>query len=121
MTEQEKLDALGALDLTITAKEIAEHRKSIQGASPCETCVTFTEYVIRAAAPLGCVAGELALNGIFIVADIIFAIGDEILIPVEAVIDVAFGVICGEIGAAALEANAHKYAVEMCTTAKICS
>lgn len=119
--ENKKLEALAQLDHSITASEIAELRRSVEGASPCDQCVAFTEYVIKVAAPLGCVAGEVALNGIFVLADIIFAIGDEILIPLEAVIDVAFAIACGEIGAAALEANAHKYAVEMCKTAKICS
>ena len=113
-----KLESLG--NFTINGGELARTLRSIEGASPCDTCVQFTEWVIRAAAPLGCVAGEAALTGIFIVADIIFAIGDEILIPLEAVIEVAFGVACGEIGAPALLSKAHEYAVDMCKTAKIC-
>ncbi len=117
----EKLESLASLgDLSITAAEIAEIRRSIDGASNCEICVTVATYVIKAAAPLGCVAGSAAITGIFVLADIIFAVADEILVPLEAVVEVAFGVVCNEIGAPALESQAAKFAREMCETAKIC-
>lgn len=119
--DSEKLDALAALDHRISASEIAEMRRSIEGASQCDQCVAIAEWVIKAAAPLGCAGGEVAINGLFVLADIIFAIADEILVPLEAVVDVAFGVACEAIGAAALEAKAHEYAVDMCKTAKICT
>ena len=113
-----KLADLG--DLSVTAEHIAECRESIEGASPCETCVTVGTWVIKAAAPLGCVAGSAAITGLFILADIVFAIADEILIPLEAVVEVAFGVACDEIGAPALESRAAEFARDMCKTAKIC-
>jgi len=117
----EKIEALAKLgDLSITAAEIAEIRRSIDGASNCEICVTVATYVIKAAAPLGCVAGSAAITGIFVLADIIFAVADEILVPLEAVVEVAFEVACESVGAAVLEAEAAKFAREMCATAKIC-
>jgi len=119
--DQEKLDQLTALgDHSITAAQIAECRRSIEGASPCDTCVTIGTWVIKAAAPLGCVAGSAAITGLFVLADIIFVIADEILVPLEAVVEVAFGVACNEIGAPALEARAAEFAKDMCVTAKIC-
>lgn len=118
--DQKLLISLEGSDHTISIEEMKELRKGLAGASPCDQCVAFTEYVIKAAAPLGCVAGEVALNGIFLIADIIFAIGDEILVPLEAVIDVAFAIACNDIGAPALESRAHEFAVDMCKTAKIC-
>jgi len=112
--------SLQGMDQTVTAEAIKELRKSVEGSSTCDQCVALVTWIIKAAAPLGCVAGEIALNGLFIAADIIFAIGDEILIPLEAVVDVAFGVACAEVGAATLEKNAREYALAMCKTAKIC-
>jgi len=117
----EKLDSLASLgDHSITAAQIAEARRSIAGASPCETCVTVATWVIKAAAPLGCAAGSAAITGLFVLADIIFVIADEILVPLEAVVEVAFEVACESVGAAVLEAEAAKFAREMCATAKIC-
>ena len=116
----EKLASLASLDHSITAAEIAAARRSIEGASPCETCVTIGTWVIKAAAPLGCAAGSAAITGLFVLADIIFAVADEILVPLEAVVEVAFEVACESVGAAVLEAEAAKFAREMCATAKIC-
>lgn len=120
---EEKIIALAKLgsQVSITAAEIADARRLVAGASQCDQCVAIVEWVIRAAAPLGCAGGEVAINGLFVLADIIFAIADEILVPLEAVVDVAFGVACEAIGAPALEAKAHEYAVDMCKTAKICT
>lgn len=119
--DNEKLGKLADLgEMAITAEHIAECRASIEGASPCETCVTIATWVIKAAAPLGCVAGSAAITGLFVLADIIFAIADEILVPLEAVVEVAFGIACDDIGAPALEARAAEFARDMCETAKIC-
>lgn len=119
MTKNNNISLQGVCG-TVTAEAIKELRKSVEGSSTCDQCVALVTWIIKAAAPLGCVAGEIALNGLFIAADIIFAIGDEILIPLEAVVDVAFGVACEEVGAATLEKNAHEYALAMCKEAKIC-
>lgn len=116
----EKLDILAALEHSITAAEVAECRRSVAGASPCDQCVAIATWVIKAAAPLGCVAGSAAITGLFVLADIIFVIADEILIPLEAVVEVAFEVACESVGAEILEKEAAKFAREMCATAKIC-
>ena len=118
--ENKKLEALAQLDHSITASEIAELRKGIAGASQCDQCVAIATWVIKKAAPLGCVAGSAAITGLFVLADIVFAIADEILIPLEAVVEVAFEVACQSVGAAVLEKEAAKFAREMCATAKIC-
>lgn len=78
--------------------------------------MTICEWIIKKAAATGtCAAGEAALTGIFTLAEIVFfPEGEEILVPLEAVIDGAWGATCSSVGIAAIGENAHKYAEEWC-------
>lgn len=115
-----KLEKLG--DMSISAKEIADARQAVLAStSKCQTCQTIAKWVIKKAAGTGsCALGEAALDGIFVLADIVFFEADEILVPLEAVIGVAWAVVCADIGVIALGKEADKYALLWCQQAKIC-
>ena len=109
----EKLKALG--DIGVTAREIAEvHEKLAAGE---KTCTTICAWIIKKAVATGsCAAGEAALTGIFTLAEVVFfPEGEPILVPLEVVVDAAWGVTCGEIGIAALGKQADKWAAEWCS------
>ncbi len=116
----EKLKNLG--DMSISASEIADARLAIMASSSkCKKCHIIAKWVIKEAVATGtCAAGEAALDGIFLLADIVFFEADEILIPLEAVIGVAWAVTCADVGIAVLGKNADKYADLWCKEAKIC-
>lgn len=113
----EKLRSIGKI--SVTADEIAEQKEKL--ASGAKVCVTICTWIIQKAAGTGsCVAGEAALSGIFTLAEIVFfPEGEEILVPLEVVVDAAWGATCEEIGIAALGKNAEEYAEQWC--AKISS
>lgn len=106
-----KLKALG--DMSFTAIEIAEvHEQLAAGATPC---TTICAWIIRKAAATGsCTAGEVALSGIFSLAEIAFPESDEILFPLEIVIDEAWGAACAEVGIAVLGKDADEWAAKWC-------
>lgn len=109
----EKLKALGGVG--ITGEEIA----SVKGrlAAGEDVCITVCAWIIKKAASTGsCAAGEAALTGIFTLAEVVFfPEGEEILIPLEVVVDGAWGATCSEIGVAVLGKQADKWAKEWCS------
>lgn len=108
----EKLKALG--DVGVTGSEIAEvHEKVAASANPCQhICEWFLKKMV---AKGSCAAGFAALDGLSVIADIVFIEFDEILVPLEAAIEVAWGVTCAEIGVAAIGKEADKLAAEICS------
>lgn len=118
----EKLKRAG--DTSVTAAEIADLHETIgkvKAADSC-VCITICEWIIKKAAGAGtCAAGEAALSGIFTLAEVVFfPEGEEILVPLEVVVDVSWGVVCGEIGVETLGKDAAKYAKEWCDKANLC-
>lgn len=109
-----------AAHVSVTAAEVADMHEKL-AASSC-LCQTICEWIIKKAAGAGtCAAGEAALTGIFTLAEVVFfPEGEEILVPLEAVVDVAWGVTCADVGIAAIGANADKYALEWCQKAGMC-
>ncbi|MDG4476977.1 hypothetical protein [Thiovibrio frasassiensis] len=120
---KKKLEALKSLgDMKISASEIADARIDFaKSKSSCDKCKKICKWIIEKAAATGsCAAGAAALDGIFALADIVFVEADEILVPLEVVINVAWGTVCGEIGVKVLGKEADKYAKIWCQQAKIC-
>lgn len=122
ITKVEKLKLAG--DTSVTAAEIAEmHEKmaKTKAAGNC-LCIDICEWIIKKAVGTGsCAAGEAALTGIFTLAEaVFFPEGEPILVPLEVVVDAAWGVVCAEIGIAVLGDEAAKYAEEWCKEAKLC-
>lgn len=113
-----KLRTLG--NVSITAAEIVDANEGV-AASTCK-CQTIGAWVIKKAAATGsCTAGELALSGIFVLADAVFFEADEILVPLETVIDGAWAAACSSVGIEALGADAEKYALKWCQEAGMCN
>jgi len=109
----EKLKTLG--NVSISGAEIAEVKEKL--ATGKNTCTTICTWIIKKAVATGsCAAGEAALTGIFTLAEIVFfPEGEEILVPLEIVVDAAWGATCAEIGIATLGKDAHKWAVKWCS------
>lgn len=114
----ENLKDVESVPMTLEVSKYMKMGATMKGTSPseCDVCVSFTTEVIKDAAAVGsCWGGELALNAIFAVADVAFIeCCDEFLVPIEAIIDTAWGVTCGEIGVAALGKHPDKYAKQWC-------
>jgi hypothetical protein len=120
---EKKLEALKAFgDMTISAREIADAREAVQkGILKCELCKEICKWIILKAVGLGtCAAGAAGLTAIFALADIVFVEADEILVPLEAVVEVAWEATCEEVGIVLLGKEADKYAKLWCQKAKIC-
>jgi len=123
LTQKERIAAIESLgnQLGLTVQEIGICRGTVLGAQPCATCVSITEWIIKKAVGTGsCAAGEAALAGIFVLADIVFFEADEILIPLEVVVDAAWAVVCEKIGIEVLGQDAHKWAETWCKAAGLC-
>lgn len=113
---KEKLKKLEtASNLNINVGELTEIYERV-GAGE-SLCVEICAWILKKAAGEGsCAAGEAALTGIFTAAEIVFfPEGEEILVPLEAVVDAGWGTICAEVGVAAIGANATKYAKQFCS------
>lgn len=109
----EKLKALG--DIGVTGAEVASVKEKLAaGADPCTTICT---WIIKTAVSTGsCAAGEVALTGIFTLAEVVFfPEGEGILVPLEIVVDTAWGITCADIGIAVLGEQAEKWAKEWCS------
>jgi len=109
----EKLKALG--NIGVTGEEIAEVKEQV--AAGKNVCETICAWIIKKAAGTGsCAAGEAALSGIFTLAEVVFfPEGEEILVPLEVVVDAAWGGVCAEVGVATLGKDADKWAKEWCS------
>lgn len=118
----EKLKLAG--DTAVTAAEIAEMHEKLakaQAAGNC-ICIDICKWVINKAVATGtCIAAEAALTGIFTLAEaVFFPEGEPILVPLEAVVDVAFGVACAAVGLTGIADNVEQYAEEWCKQAGLC-
>jgi len=123
LTQKERIAAIESLgnQLGLTVQEIGICRGTVLGAQPCATAVAICEWVIKKAVGTGsCAAGEAALAGIFVLADIVFFEADEILIPLEVAVDAAWAVVCEQIGIEVLGKDAHKWAETWCKAAGLC-
>lgn len=123
--DAKKIERLkNAGDISVAAAEIAEMHERIAKADESGNCICaeICEWVIKKAVGTGtCAAGDAALAGIFALAEVVFfPEGEPILVPLEAVVEVAWSVTCEEIGCAALGDNAARYAQEWCKQAGFC-
>ncbi len=113
---EEKINKLKALgEMSVSASEIAEVYEKLESGS--SICKTICEWVIKKAVETGsCSAGEAALTGIFSLAEVVFfPEGEPILVPLEAVVDAAWGATCAEVGIEGIGKDAEKWAKKWCS------
>lgn len=115
----EKWEAVRAVNINVG--EMIDARKDILTASQCDQCKSIVEWILERAITCGsCAALGGVLAGIFALADIVFFELDEILVPVEAVMESVLETICEEFGFDWLKNNLAEAAKQICEAAKVC-